>query len=100
MRLSEALLQTVNSANLTYSNHNSDNSFLRGNLTAMEKILFENGYDAVGISKNVPFSHYKEQQLAFVYEENGEKYWIHIPVIMWLHLVWDHHLPNYPLPGN
>ncbi len=99
--LSEALHTPVNSALLTYGNHNADNSFLRRNLAAVEKALREKGCRAVGVSANMPFSAHKEHQIAFVYEsEYGEKCWCHMPLVMWLHLIWDNLPVHYPLRVN
>lgn len=101
MRLSEALQTTVNSALLTHRNHSADNSFLRRNSGSMESVLREKGLSAVGVSANIPFSQYKERQIAFVYEkEYGEKCWCHMPIVMWLHLIWDDLPSSYPLRVN
>ena len=101
MTLSEALVSPVSSALLTHRNHSADNSFLRKNPVAVEQALREKGYHAIGVSKNMPFCTHKEHQIAFVYEsEYGEKCWCHIPLVMWLHLIWDNLPVNYPLPGN
>lgn len=95
MRLHEALQNPIDSAFLTVHNHSQDNSFLRKNAADVEYHMMSKQYRAVGVSFNVPFSSYSDRQIAFVYEHMDEKYWIHMPFVMWLTLMTDY-FGRYP----
>lgn len=90
MRLHDALQNLVDSSILTRRNHSMDNSFLRSEAWDVEYRLKESQYTAVGISFNVPFGNSSEKQIAFVYEHMEEKYWVHMPVTMWLRFMTDY----------
>ncbi|MGN0316955.1 MAG: hypothetical protein ACI4E1_03360 [Lachnospira sp.] len=79
--LRHALCNSVNSAMLTYENHDTDNGFLSYSLKEMKRGLVRRGYEPVGISRNVPYNKYPTPQVAFVYKYMDEVYWCHMPVM-------------------
>lgn len=79
--LRRILRQEVNSAVLTFENHNTDNGFMVSNLTMMSRMLKRNDYEPVGICKNVPYNPHPTEQVAFVYRYDGELYWCHMPAL-------------------
>ena len=90
MELKEALTNVVNSALLTFDNHDKDNSFLSSRIAEMEKDLRYSGYKPEGICFNVPWNHYPDEQVAFVYEcKEEEKYWCHMSRLCWEMLICD-----------
>lgn len=98
MRLYEALQNPVDSAILTMRNHSMDNSFLLSKAADIEYHMMSKQYSAVGVSFNVPFSRYRNRQIAFVYEYMDDKYWVHMPETMWLRLMTDY-FGRYPCPA-
>jgi hypothetical protein len=80
----EALTCEVNSALLTFENHNPDTIFLDPSYRVMERMLREYRFEPVGICKNVPFNRYRANQIAFVYRYRDELYWCHLPEICWM----------------
>lgn len=89
MNLKEAIVNVVNSAIVTFENHNQDNSFLEGKIVPMEKELQHSGYVPVGICFNVPWNRYDDEQIAFVYEFEEEKCWCHMSRLNWEFLICD-----------
>ena len=83
------LLKTeVNSAMITVSNHDKDNSFFESKVYEIENALKERCYEFIGISKHVPFPcGVSDYSLAFVYKCKGEVYWCHIPETYWFTLL-------------
>ena len=82
--MKEVLITEVNSALLTFSNHDNDNGFLEDTIDKVEKKLIERGYEPVGICKNVPFPCVStSMSLGFVYRYDGEVRWCHIPEVYW-----------------
>jgi hypothetical protein len=82
--LKEALTCEVDSALLTFENHNPNTIFLDPSYRVMERQLMEYHYEPVGICKNVPYNRYRAKQIAFVYRYEDELYWCHLPEICWM----------------
>lgn len=88
-KLGRILQNEVNSAAVTFENHSNDNSFLDCGIRDFAAEL-ENGYEPVGICKNVPFKpDYAEHSVAFCYKQDGELYWVHMTEILWFSLLSD-----------
>ena len=81
--LKEALLEQINSAALTAHNHSLDNSFIDTDPAVMERNMRGKNIFLRGFCLNVPFNHYVSDQVALVYESDGELYWVHFPQIVY-----------------
>lgn len=83
------ILQTeINSAMISFKNHDSDNGFLECDVTKFESALVKRGYEPLGICKNVPFKpDYAIYSVAFCYKYNGDVYWCHLTEVMWYSLL-------------
>lgn len=90
--LGEILKTEVNSASLTYQNHDADNGFLYSDIDDVVKALNDrySNLEPVGICRNVPFpcstSNYS---VGFVYKIDGETYWCHFTEMLWFSLLSD-----------
>ena len=83
MEFRDAITNCVNSAMLTYENHNTNNSFLGASYRMVDRMLKMYDYEPVGTSKNIPFCNHSTAQIAFVYRYEDEIYWCHLPEICW-----------------
>lgn len=78
----------VNSGYINGMNHSDDNGFFE-----IEPIRFiyemeRRGYEAMGICTYVPYpSKADDQTVSFVYRENGDIYWCHLPETYWFNLL-------------
>lgn len=90
MTLGEILQNEINSALVTFENHNSDNSFMDCDITTFARLLEASHYEPVGICKNVPFEpSYARYSVAFCYKYEDELYWCHLTEIIWFSLLSD-----------
>ena len=88
--IGEILQTEINSALLTYENHNNDNGFLDCDILEFERGLTERNYEPVGICKNVPFApDYALHSIGFCYRYNEELYWCHLTETLWYSLLSD-----------
>lgn len=88
MDIREALRTEVNSAMLTFENHNRDNGFFEDLVREFEKELQARQYEPIGICKNIPFPcSATKYSVAFVFRNNGEVNWCHLPETYWFHLL-------------
>lgn len=90
--LGEILKTEVNSASLTYQNHDPDNGFLYSDIDDMVAVL-NDGYsniEPIGICRNVPFPcSVSEHSVAFVYKIDGDIRWCHFTELLWFSLLSD-----------
>lgn len=90
--LGEILKTEVNSASLTYQNHDADNGFLSSDIDDMVMELNDrySNLEPVGICRNPPFpcsaSHYS---VGFVYKLEGDIHWCHLTELSWFSLLSD-----------
>lgn len=88
MELKEILKTEVNSALVSFENHNADNGFFEDNVIDVEQELNERQYEPIGICKNVPFkSAGIKYSVAFVYKYKENVYWCHMPETYWFYLL-------------
>lgn len=92
--LGEILKTEVNSASLTYENHNRDNGFLYSDIDDVVKALNDRYSDLepVGICRDVPFpcnAIANANSVGFVYKVDGETYWCHFTEMLWFSLLSD-----------
>lgn len=90
--LGEILKTEVNSASLTYQNHDADNGFLYSDIDDMVEVL-NDGYsniEPIGICRNVPFPcSVSNNSVGFVYKIDGDIRWCHFTERLWFSLLSD-----------
>ena len=89
MTIEESLTNEINSAMITFENHSKDNSFVDCDLKNFKKYFGYTGYEPYGVCRNVPFNYYPDEQVAYVFKEDEEIKWVHIPKLMWRYLLSD-----------
>lgn len=88
MSIGEILQTEVNSALITFENHNKDNSFMDCDIRIFNRLLTCKNYEPVGICKNVPFKPaYAIHSVAFCYRYEEELYWCHLTETVWYSLL-------------
>ena len=91
MTVLESLTNTVNSGILTFENHTNDNSFVSTEFFHFEKDFLHKGYEPVGVCKNIPYNNYDSPMIAYVFKDNDETVWIHMPERCLVHLLSDNY---------
>ena len=89
MRVEDSLTNEVNSALITCNNHSSDNSFISNELHRFVSNLKATSYEPYGICRNVPYNPYDVDEIAYVFKEDDEIRWVHMPKLCWKHLLSD-----------
>lgn len=89
MTIRESLINEVNSAFITYENHSSDNSFIDNELYHFEGNLKIKPYEPYGICRNIPYNPYDSDMVAYVFKEDDEIKWVHMPKRCWKQLLSD-----------
>lgn len=90
--LGEILKTEVNSASLTYQNHDADNGFLSSDIDDMVMELNDrySNIEPVGICRNTPFPcSVSNYSIGFVYKIDGDTYWCHFTEQLWFSLLSD-----------
>lgn len=90
IQMGEILQNEINSAFISYENHNNDNGFMDCDINNFERGLIERNYEPIGICKQVPFeAPYAKHSVAFCYKYEEELYWCHLTEIIWYSLLSD-----------
>lgn len=92
--LGEVLKTEINSASLTYQNHDADNGFLSSDIDDMVMELNDrySNIEPVGICRNTPFpcnALFGRSAIGFVYKVDGDTYWCHFTELLWFSLLSD-----------
>lgn len=84
-----SLTRLINSALITDENHSSDNSFITNEFCYFEANLLHKRYEPCGVCFNLPYNPYDSNMVAYVFKENEEVRWVHMPERCLLHLLSD-----------
>lgn len=90
--LGKILKTEVNSASLTYQNHDADNGFLSIDIDDMVIKLNDrySNIEPIGICRNTPFPcSVGKYSIGFVYKIDGDTYWCHLTERLWFSLLSD-----------
>lgn len=88
MTLLESLQTVVGSGMISRNNHTRDNSFFERRIDDAQRKMEQMQLEPVGICLNVPFpSNSDDFTVAYVFKDEGETYWCHLPQVYWFSLL-------------